>query len=53
MKVNNEYLVNCHLNWSNLEGEENVKAMSWPSLENKKNGKIEQVYNFPEDRHSN
>ena len=50
MGVNDDYVIDCHLNWSNREGEENVKAMSC-LLWKIKNGKIEKVYNFPEDQH--
>ena len=50
MGVNDEYVIDCHLNWSNLEGENNVKAMSC-LLWKFKDGKIVKVYNFPEDQH--
>ncbi|WP_161889267.1 nuclear transport factor 2 family protein [Pontibacter russatus] len=50
MGVNDDYVIDCHLNWSNLEGGENIKAMSC-LLWKFKDGKISKVYNFPEDQH--
>jgi ketosteroid isomerase-like protein len=50
MGVNDDYVIDCHLNWSNLAGGENIKAMScllWKFTD----GKISKVYNFPEDQH--
>ena len=50
MGVNDEYVIDCHLNWSNLESGENIKRMSC-LLWKFKDGKISKVYNFPEDQH--
>lgn len=50
MGVNDDYVIDCHLNWSNVDGGENIKAMSC-LLWKFKNGKINKVYNFPEDQH--
>lgn len=50
MGVNDEYVIDCHLNWSNREEGENIKAMSC-LLWKIKDGKISKVYNFPEDQH--
>ena len=50
MGVNDEYVIDCHLNWSNREDGENVEGMSC-LLWRFKNGKISKVYNFPEDQH--
>ncbi|WP_134088543.1 ORF6N domain-containing protein [Olivibacter sp. XZL3] len=40
----------CHRNWSNLEGVNNLDNMSC-LLWKIENGKIVEVYNFPEDQH--
>jgi ketosteroid isomerase-like protein len=50
MGVNDEYVIDCHLNWSNLEEGENIKRMSC-LLWKFRDGKISKVYNFPEDQH--
>jgi ketosteroid isomerase-like protein len=50
MGVNDEYVIDCHLNWSNREDGENVEGMSC-LLWKFKDGKISKVYNFPEDQH--
>lgn len=50
MGVNDEYVIDCHLNWSNREDGENVEGMSC-LLWRFKGGKISKVYNFPEDQH--
>jgi ketosteroid isomerase-like protein len=50
MGVNDEFVIDCHLNWSNREEGENVKGMSC-LLWKIKDGKISKVYNFPEDQH--
>ncbi len=47
---NDEFLIDCHLNWSNREEGENMKRMSC-LLWQFKSGKIIRVYNFPEDQH--
>jgi hypothetical protein len=51
MGVNDDYVIDCHINWSNQEGGENIERMScllWKFA----NGKICKVYNFPEDQHA-
>jgi ketosteroid isomerase-like protein len=50
MGFNDEYVVDCHLNWSNRPEGENIKGMSC-LLWKFKDGKISKVYNFPEDQH--
>jgi len=50
MGMNDEYVIDCHLNWSNRESGENIKAMSC-LLWKIKDGKISKVYNFPQDQH--
>lgn len=49
MGVNDNYVIDCHRNWSNLENSNNLDAMScllW-RIENKK---IKEVHNFPENQ---
>ena len=49
MGVNDNYVIDCHRNWSDLEGSDNLNAMScvlW-RIENKR---ITEVYNFPENQ---
>lgn len=48
--VNDSFVIDCHRNWSNIEGEENLDAMSC-LLWKIENNKIIEVYNFPEDQH--
>ena len=50
MGINDDYVIDCHLNWSNREDGENIKRMSC-LLWKFKDGKISKVYNFPEDQH--
>jgi uncharacterized protein len=50
MGVNDDYVIDCHLNWSNLENGENIEKMSC-LLWKFKDGKISKVYNFPENQH--
>ncbi|WP_183562823.1 nuclear transport factor 2 family protein [Mucilaginibacter sp. SP1R1] len=50
MGVNDDYVIDCHLNWSNLADGENMKRMSC-LLWKFNDGKINKVYNFPEDQH--
>ncbi len=50
MGFNEDYVIDCHLNWSNLQEGEDVKGMSC-LLWKFKDGKISKVYNFPEDQH--
>ncbi|UZR94585.1 nuclear transport factor 2 family protein [Chondrinema litorale] len=50
MGVNDNYVIDCHRNWSNLEDEENLNNMSclmWKI----ENNQIVEVHNFPEDQH--
>lgn len=50
MGVSDDYVIDCHLNWSNLENGENIERMScllWKFEE----GKVSRVFNFPEDQH--
>jgi uncharacterized protein len=51
MGFNDEYVIDCHLNWSNQEGSENIERMSC-LLWKFRDGKIIKVYNFPEDQHA-
>ena len=49
MGVNDNYVIDCHRNWSNLENSDNLNAMScllW-RIENKK---IKEVHNFPQNQ---
>jgi len=51
MGVNDNFVIDCHRNWSNLEGVENLNNMScllWKIEENK----IVEVFNFPENQQS-
>jgi uncharacterized protein len=50
MGYNDEYVIDCHLNWSNRPEGENLRSMSC-LLWKIRNGKIVQVYNFPQDQH--
>ncbi|MBD1387328.1 nuclear transport factor 2 family protein [Mucilaginibacter rigui] len=50
MGFNDEFIIDCHLNWSNRTDGENVRGMSC-LLWKFKDGKISKVYNFPEDQH--
>jgi ketosteroid isomerase-like protein len=50
MGVSDEYVIDCHLNWSNLENGENIERMSC-LLWKFEDGKISRVFNFPEDQH--
>jgi uncharacterized protein len=50
MGVNEHYVIDCHHNWSTLSGVSNFKGMScllWKIEE----GKIVEVYNFPQDQY--
>ncbi|MCC5648225.1 nuclear transport factor 2 family protein [Nostoc sp. CHAB 5824] len=49
MGVNDNFVIDCHRNWSNLEGEENLNNMSC-LLWKIENGKIAEVHNFPENQ---
>lgn len=51
MGVNDNYVIDCHINWSNKDKDENIERMScllWKFAD----GKISKVYNFPEDQHA-
>lgn len=50
MGVNDDYVIDCHRNWSNRTEGSNLNNMScllWKIQE----GKIVEVHNFPEDQH--
>ena len=51
MGVNDNYVIVCHRNWSNLEGVENLNNMSC-LLWKIEDGKIVEVFNFPENQQS-
>jgi len=49
MGVNEHYVIDCHRNWSNLEGRENLNNMScllWRIV----NNRIVEVHNFMENQ---
>ena len=50
MGLNDDYVIDCHLNWSNRDNGENIQGMSC-LLWKIDDGKISKVYNFPEDQH--
>jgi len=50
MGMNDDYVIDCHLNWSNRENGENIELMSC-LLWQFKDGRIWKVYNFPQDQH--
>ncbi|MVM41310.1 nuclear transport factor 2 family protein [Spirosoma sp. HMF3257] len=48
--VNDDYVIDCHYNWSNLaEGPQfaGMSCLLWKFAD----GKISEVYNFPQDQH--
>ena len=50
MGVNDEYVIDCHYNWSNFpEGSQftGMSCLLWKF----ENGKISEVHNFPQDQH--
>ncbi|GAB3283869.1 hypothetical protein GCM10027347_60670 [Larkinella harenae] len=49
MGVNEHYVIDCHHNWSSLDGVVNLNTMSC-LLWKIEDGKITAVYNFPEDQ---
>ena len=49
MGVNDNFVIDCHRNWSNLESEDNLNNMSC-LLWKFENSKIVEVYNFPENQ---
>lgn len=50
MGVNDNFVIDCHKNWSNITHGENLNNMSC-LLWKIENNKIVEVYNFPEDQH--
>ncbi|RKN81293.1 nuclear transport factor 2 family protein [Ulvibacterium marinum] len=50
MGVNDNYVIDCHKNWSNLETGKNLNAMSC-LLWKIENNRIVEVHNFPENQH--
>ena len=50
MGVNDNFVIDCHRNWSNLENVENLNNMSC-LLWKIEDGKIVEVFNFPENQH--
>ncbi|GAB3899034.1 nuclear transport factor 2 family protein [Spirosoma agri] len=50
MGVNDQYVIDCHQNWSQLQGVDNLNAMSC-LLWKIDDGKISEVYNFPQDQY--
>ena len=50
MGVNDHFVIDCHKNWSNIEGIENLNSMSC-LLWKIENDKIIEVHNFPENQH--
>lgn len=51
MGVNDNYVIDCHRNWSNIENGENFNGMSCLLWKIEKN-KIVEVFNFPENQHT-
>lgn len=49
MGVNDNYVIDCHRNWSNLPGGDNLNNMSC-LLWRIENDKIMEVHNFPENQ---
>ncbi len=49
MGVNDDYVIDCHRNWSNIEKLENLNAMSC-LLWRIENHKIKEVHNFPQSQ---
>jgi len=47
--VNGDYVVDCHRNWSELEGDDKFEAMSC-LLWKIEDGRIVEVFNFPQDQ---
>jgi len=50
MGVNDRYVIDCHFNWSNLDGDSNLRNMSCLLWEIE-HGVVKRVYNFPQDQH--
>lgn len=48
--ANDDYVIDCHRNWSELDEEDNLNNMSC-LLWKFENGKIKEVFNFPQDQH--
>ncbi len=51
MGVSDNFVIDCHRNWSNIENEENLNNMSC-LLWKIENNKIVEVHNFPENQHA-
>lgn len=49
--VSEDHVIDCHRNWSEIEGEENLNNMSC-LLWKIDNGKIKEVFNFPQDQYA-
>ena len=49
MGVNDNFVIDCHKNWSNIEGAENLNNMSC-LLWKIENNRIVEVHNFPENQ---
>ena len=47
--INGEYVIDCHKNWSELEGDDQFEGMSC-LLWRIEDGKIKEVHNFPQDQ---
>jgi ketosteroid isomerase-like protein len=50
MGVNDDYVIDCHLNWGTGNDGASIEFMSC-LLWQIENGKITRVYNFPQDQH--
>lgn len=50
MGVSDGYVIDCHRNWSSVEGTPDLDAMSC-LLWKVEDGQIAEVFNFPEDQH--
>jgi hypothetical protein len=48
--VSDDYVIDCHKNWSELENHENLNNLSC-LLWKFEDGKIKEVFNFPQDQH--
>jgi len=49
MGVNDDYVIDCHLNWSEMPDGKNIEALSC-LLWKFRDGRIEVVRNFPQDQ---
>lgn len=48
MGVNDNYVIDCHRNWSNQENFSGMSCLLWKI----ENNKIVEVFNFPQDQHA-